>query len=154
MKKILVLGAVLAFGVVQSAKAETAPAGCEFHFKVEIKSYVLWSEGGGSGKVICNDIEGNQLTARNVKIDINSLGLGLGEFRLEGVAGNLGILDPTEIKGTYAVAEAGVAFGGALHAGLGFEGQNNGLSFSGLLSVGEGIGLRLNGSTWDITLAD
>lgn len=154
MKNVFALGflsAIFAF-TATSALAETAPAGCSFQFKVKINSYLVFSEGSGTGTVTCADAAGRQTTSAPVSISINSLGLGLGEFEMEGITGNLGILDPKEIVGTYAIAEANVGIGSAVGANLGFEGQNHGLSFAAALSKGKGWGARINGSTWEITL--
>ncbi len=138
--------------VAQATAATPEPAGCRLEFKIHVESYVFMSKGSGTGRVTCSNPDGSVRATKPVAIKIDSLGLGIGEFSLRGVAGNLGILDPKEIEGEYAVIEANVGVHGAAGASLGFEGQDNGLSFSGSVSAGHGWGARLNGSTWKISL--
>lgn len=138
--------------VAATPSASPAPAGCRMEFQVRVTSYVLYTEGRGTGKVVCKNADGTERTSKSVRISIEGVGPGIGEFSLRGVAGNLGILDPQEIEGTYAVLQANVGVHGAAGATLGFEGQDNGLSFSGSVAAGHGWGASLNGSTWTIRL--
>lgn len=153
MKRLMVATVLSMMGLVSSAgAAESQPAGCRLEFQVHINSMVIFSEGRGTGRVTCSNPDGSVRATRPVRIEIGSIGLGIGEFTLRGVAGNLGILDPKQIVGEYAILEANAAVNGAVGATLGFEGQDNGLSFSGSVSAGHGWGARLNGSIWKITL--
>lgn len=151
MKPWIVTG-LLGLFLAQNAPAATTPAGCELHFKVRVVSRVIYSAGSGTGRVTCADAAGNQLTSKPVIIKVHGIGPGLGEFSMRGHAGNVGILDPKEIVGEYAVADANVAVGGGAGASLGFVGQDNGLSFGATVSAGHGWGARLNGSVWEIRL--
>jgi hypothetical protein len=138
--------------IASSAHAETEPEGCKLFFKVHIDSFLVFSKGQGSGKVTCTDANGKVEYKSKVSISIDGIGLGLGTFDLRGASGSIGLTDPSELSGTYAVAEANVGVGGAVGASLGFEGQDNGLSFTGNVNAGQGFGAFLNGTRWTINL--
>jgi len=152
MKNIIfttALAIAAAFG--SFAFADAQPGNCQLNFNVQINSFLVFSNGGGTGVVTCWNASGSHTS--NVNIDIEGIGLGLGTFSVQGVAGNLGIVDAEKLVGTYAVVEANVGVGGAVGASLGFEGQQNGLSFTGNVAAGQGIGVMLNGTQWTIKLA-
>jgi hypothetical protein len=135
------------------AHAESQIGDCELSFNIHIRSLLIFSKGGGTGVVTCWSGENKVAATSNVTIEIEGLGLGLGAFQLQGIAGSIGVMDPRELVGTYAVAQASVGFGGAVGASLGFHGQKNGLSFTGNVNAGRGVGVFLNGTSWTITLA-
>lgn len=156
MKKIII---AIAFAAMSGAafadvqpQSMAQPAGCAFSFKVHIDSILLVSKGYGFGRVTCKSTDGRITAKAPVRIDIEGIGPGLGTFDLQGVAGNIGIREPQDLNGKYAVLQANVGVGGAVGANLGFEGQNNGLSFGGSVDAGTGIGGYLNGTRWLITV--
>lgn len=153
MKKLILSLATALVAGAAYADAGTQPASCGMNFKVHIDSVLLSSGGSGRGYLVCRNAAGQLVTKAPVNITIRGIGLGLGVFDFVGVAGNLGILNPGEIEGTYAVVEVAGAFGPGASAALGFKGQNNGLSFTGNLNIGHGIGFMVNGTTWTITSA-
>lgn len=152
--KNMIFAAVAALVLSSGAHAESVPAGCKLEFHVKIDSILFLSKGGGRGLVTCSDAQGFVTAQSRVNIDIDGIGLGLGTFELQGVSGSVGILDPSQLTGVFAVAEANVGFGAAVGASLGFHGQDNGLSFTGNVNAGRGIGVYLNGTRWIITLAE
>lgn len=128
------------------------PSACGMTFNVHVESFLLFSRGTGVGVVECHDAFNQVSSMANVDISVEGLGLGLGIFDYNGVVGNLGILNPAQIEGTYGVADVNVAVVGGLGAAVGFEGQKNGLSFTASLAGGKGLGVSVNGQTWTITL--
>lgn len=155
MKKLM-----LAFTMVTAALLTGSPqaqaseaAGCIFHFKVKLRSTVIFQSGGGRGYLECKDVDGRE-SRSHVNIDVDGLGLGLGVFEFEGVSGNLGFLDARELEGQYYIADANIAVivGGGLSLGL--YNQRNGLSIDAKIKAGRGLGAAINGSRWTITLAE
>src|ERR1044072_5323314 len=158
MKKLVLTAILAAAGLSPSAQtlegnAASQPAGCSMKFSVHIDSILFISKGSGRGVVRCKNADGSEYAKAPVSIVIEGIGLGLGTFNMEGLAGSLGILQPSEINGTYAVVQATAGAGPALGAPLGFNGQQNGLSFTGAVTAGNGIGGMLNGTKWDIRIA-
>lgn len=121
------------------------------HFKVTIDSTLFWQNGSGVGRLTCADVSGQE-TSRRVSISISGLGLGFGHFEYEGVSGNLGVIDPSTVEGSYFVADANVGIGVGFGVSLDFYNQDTGLSFGGKLKAGEGYGVALNGSEWVVRL--
>ena len=153
MKMFSLLAVVASLLLSSGAHAQTEPVGCKLAFHVKIGSFLIVSSGHGHGVITCANAEGKAESTAKVDIEIEGLGLGLGAFDLKGVSGSIGITDPRELTGTYAVAQANVGFGGAIGANLGFVGQENGLSFTSSVNAGRGIGAYLNGTAWTISLA-
>lgn len=153
MKKLF-LSALLGSGLLIAGSVsadQPQPAGCSLQFSVHSEDIIIINTGSGTGVVTCSDTQSTR-TAR-VNIQISGIGLGLGEFNVQGVAGGIGIANPEDLAGTYGVASVDAGFGVAVGAGLGFEGQTNGLTFTGNVQGGQGIGAALNGTTWTITPA-
>lgn len=155
MKKLmlaLAIGSATLFSGAPQAQASDA-AGCAFHFKVKLRSTLIFQSGGGQGYLECKDVDGRQ-SRSHVNIDVDGLGLGLGIFEFEGASGNIGFLDARELEGEYYIADANIAVlvGGGLSLGL--YNQRNGLSLDAKIKAGRGLGVAINGSRWTITLAD
>ncbi|MGE0528493.1 MAG: hypothetical protein AB7G93_20335 [Bdellovibrionales bacterium] len=158
MKKLL-LSAVLAFAgwsagaQTYQTEAYTQPASCYMRFGIRIDSLLVASRGYGTGFVDCVGADNRVYAETPVTIEIEGIGPGLGSFSLQGYAFNLGILNPSEINGTYGVVQTNIGAGPAVGAALGFVGQQNGLSFTGQITAGSGVGIMLNGTKWDIRVA-
>jgi hypothetical protein len=153
MKKLLLfVVAAASLIAADTASSQPQPAGCALSFQVQIDSYVIVSYGAGSGVVTCSSSDGTVTATAPVSIQISGIGPGLGQFLIDGVAGSIGILEPNQLNGTYAVLEANVGAGPAIGADLGFAGQTNGLSFTGSVQGGEGLGVSLSGTSWTITV--
>lgn len=149
---MLIVAAAMLLSNIAGAQ-EAQPAGCNLKFRVHIDSILIFSKGQGRGVVTCQSADGKVESKAKVDITIDGIGLGLGTFDLQGISGSIGITDPRLLAGDYAVAQANVGLGGAVGASLGFEGQQNGLSFTGMVNAGQGFGALLNGTRWMIRLA-
>ncbi len=151
----MILKSVLVSLSLFALNAFAAPdvGGCNMSFHVNIKSTFIWQSGSGTGKLTCSDATGETPYTRDVVIDIQGYGFGFGEFSYDGVSGQIGILEPEQIEGTYYVADANLALGKGLGLSLGFYNQASGLSFDGKVKAGSGIGVALNGSAWTVRLA-
>ena len=150
--KLSILAAVAGLLMSNGAYAQSEPSACKLLFRVHIDSFLILSKGAGRGVVTCTSA--GKESKSKVDIAIDGIGLGLGTFDLQGASGSIGVADPRELDGTYAVAEANVGLGGAVGASLGFEGQENGLSFTGNVNAGQGVGVFLNGTRWTISLVE
>lgn len=155
MKKLMLalamVSATLVSGIQQAQASDVA--GCAFHFKVKIRSTLIFQSGGGRGYLECKDVDGRS-SKSHVRINIDGLGLGLGVFEFDGVSGNLGFLDARELEGEYYLADANIAVGVGGGLSLGLYNQRNGLSIDAKVKAGRGLGAAINGSRWTITLVD
>ena len=135
------------------AHAYSSAAVCTLEFDVSIGDIVIIKTGAGTGHVICTSLDGRVVRRAPVVIDILGFGLGVGAYHFIGGTGNIGILDPREIEGDYVVVDANVGAIAAAGANLGFKGERNGLSFTGDLRVGVGLGAGGFLANWRIRLA-
>lgn len=101
-----------------NAFAASDVGGCNMSFHVNIKSTFIWQTGSGKGKLTCSDATGETPYSRDVIIEITGYGFGFGEFSYDGVSGQIGILEPSQIEGTYYVADANLALGKGLGLSL------------------------------------
>lgn len=127
-------------------------AACGMTFRISGADIAIVSSATGTGLITCTSLDGRVVAEADVDIDVLGIGVGLGVYEFAGAVGNLGILDPADIAGSYFVLDANAALGIAAGANFGLKAQASGLSFAGTVEGGVGIGAGLFGKEWRISL--
>ena len=149
---VLALAAITNSAADDEQDLRPVPALCSLEFRITSANLLLISGGAGSGLVTCRSGEGIVVSQALVHIAIEGIGLGLGGFSYRGIIANLGLLDPREVPGQYAVIDANAGFILAAGANFALKSQQNGLSLAGSVQAGAGIGAGAYGRVWTISL--
>ena len=145
-----VLPLIALFGTAPAHAGVPGTCGMEFQIHVVDPLWSLEAKGSGTGVITCTDINGQETTAP-ISISMVAHGPGVGEYTLNGVAGDINVGSAKELEGDY-VGAALQFF--AANVQMGFTGKQSGLKFGVNLALNEsGLGLFVGGTSWKIRLA-